>query len=409
MDTMLLRQMLVSPTTSSGFVVFDPFQGIDRESLVKEVIGVANADVDGPRYILFGVNPGGSDDKKIVGLSDSCLTTLKRAYRLVSSLVEPALDLAFIFDRIDGKLVGALEVDGCDFGPYFVALDMGEELYRGASWRRDGRDLVETNRHDLLPGQNQSAVEQSPAEMPDDIRLSIGFDDDPDCEYVNVAVPDSSAPPFAEDESADGDTKRSATIAQSLKETVSAMTTQMLKIAKSKAAAGGESHDADDTGRHIAEAARKHYFYEECAVKIDFCIRNDNDVDIENLAVEIGAPRMPGFDVADRIYTSPFDKRAADAARNIAYPDVEYRTDAIFVRTTIASLKRNDTQALFDTPLRLAIGPRAAGRKLGLRYVLRTADGRRVGDGRLKIRFGKRAGQSADEAGNADRKRAANA
>lgn len=409
MDTMLLKQMLVAPTTTSGFVVFDPFQDVDHEALVKEVIGVANAEVDGPRYILFGVNPGGSDDKKIVGLSDTSLTALKRAHRFVSSLVEPALDLAFIFDRIDGKLVGALEVDGCDFGPYFVALDLNETLYRGASWRRNGRDLVETNRHELLPGRDLPATELSAVTVPDEIRLSVGFDDDPDCEYIDVEVPDSSAPPFAEDGRAEGDTRKSATIAQSLKETVSAMTTQMLNIGRSNKAAGSESHDADDTGRHIAEAARKHYFYEECAVKIDLCIRNDNDVDIENLAVEIGVPRISGFDVADRIYTSPFDKRAAEAARKIAYPDVEYRRDAIFIRTTIASLKRNDTQALFDTPLRLAIGPKATGRKLGLQYVLRTADGRRVGDGRLKIRLGKRAAQPGVETAKADSKRAADA
>ena len=43
-------------------VVCDPFREQDQEELVKEVIGLANADVDGPRYILFGINAGAMAD-----------------------------------------------------------------------------------------------------------------------------------------------------------------------------------------------------------------------------------------------------------------------------------------------------------------------------------------------------------
>ena len=139
MDTMLLKQMLASPTTSSELLVFDPFQSFDRESLVREVIGLANASVEGPRNILFGVNPGGVNGAKVVGIPDEAIGDLKRAHRLISGLVEPLLDLAFIFDRIDGKLVGALEIDGCEFGPYFLAQDLSDELRRGACWQSDGR------------------------------------------------------------------------------------------------------------------------------------------------------------------------------------------------------------------------------------------------------------------------------
>lgn len=407
MDTMLLKQMLVAPTTSSGFVVFDAFQSVDREILVREVIGVANAQVDGPRHILFGVNPGAVEGKKIVGISETDLAELKRAHRFISSLVEPTLDLAFIFDRIDGKLVGALEIDGCDFGPYFVAQDLGDDLYRGACWQRDGRDLVEATRHDLQRGGREVTLEQSADAPPGDIVLSVGFGNDSDCKIIDVAIPDSSNPPFAADEGHSGDTTKSTNLAQSLKETVSTMTTQMLNIARSKKAGSADSSDPDATGEHIAEAARNHYFYEECAAKVDLCIRNDSDVDIEDLVVEVGAPRMPGFDVSDRIYTSPFDKRAASAASKIKYPAVEHRSDAIFVKGTIASLKGKTTQPLFETSLRLAVGPKAARRKLALQYVLRDSDGRRIGDGRLKIRFCKQSATA--EAGEQGREQVATA
>ena len=101
--------------SGAGFrVEVDPFQAFDRENLVKEVVGLANAQLEGPRHILFGVNPGGMNGN-IVGIPNDAIGDLKRAHRLISSLVEPLLDLAFIFDCINGKLVGALEIDGCEF------------------------------------------------------------------------------------------------------------------------------------------------------------------------------------------------------------------------------------------------------------------------------------------------------
>lgn len=385
MDTMLLKQMLASPTTSSELLVFDPFQAFDRESLVREVIGLANASVEGPRNILFGVNPGGVNGAKIVGIPDNAVGDLKRAHRLVSSLVEPLLHLSFIFDRIDGKLVGALEIDGCEFGPYFLAHDLSDELRRGACWQRDGRELNEIDRRALLNGHTQASVEAESEAIPDSVEVSVGFNDDPDCEFIEVTAPDCSNPPFA-DEDLSGGTSTTRTIAQTLKDTMR-LTTQLLNLAKDDQPAGDESGDVDDAGK-IAEAARKHYFFEECGAKVDLCIRNDSDTDLKNLDVEIGMPRLPGLDVADRIYTNPFDKRSASAGSHSSYPDVEHRDNAIFVRTTIGSIAANESQSLFGTSLRFAVKERALGKKLGLRYILRATDGRRLCEGRVKVRFG---------------------
>ena len=47
--TMILTQLLQQPKTSSKLLVCDPFREPGQEELLKEVIGLANADVDGPR------------------------------------------------------------------------------------------------------------------------------------------------------------------------------------------------------------------------------------------------------------------------------------------------------------------------------------------------------------------------
>jgi predicted HTH transcriptional regulator len=133
---MLLRQLIQQPIMSSKLLVCDPFHMPGENELVKEVVGLANADVDGPRHILFGVNSAGMEGKKIVGIDEDTMADLKKAHRYISELVEPVVSLAFMFDRVNGKLVGALEVDDCGEGPFVVRHDYSDELPSGKDRRR---------------------------------------------------------------------------------------------------------------------------------------------------------------------------------------------------------------------------------------------------------------------------------
>ena len=393
---MLLKQMLEAPTTSSNLVVFDPFQAFDREALIKEVIGLANSPVDGPRNILFGVNPGALNGDRIVGIPDSAVIDLKRAHRLVSTMIEPFLELAFIFDRINGKLVGTLEIGGCEFGPYFLAQDLSDELRRGVCWVREDRELRQIERRELQNGHAANDEEVVEAVTPEDVSLSVGFGNDPDCEFIEVTVPDTSDPPFAEA----GDSGDASRFTQALKDTVGTVTSRLMRIANG---GRGTAEQAEDAGKEIEQAARKHYFYEERAVKVDLCIRNESDVDIRDLNVEIALPKVAGFDVADRIYTNPFGKREEIELRRLKYPEVEHRDDSILVRHSIICVPAEKTQALFTTSLRIAVGPKARGRKVAMQYVIRGPNGKRLSDGRLKVRLGQKVNATDAAASTASR------
>lgn len=388
---MLLKQLINSAKTASNFLVYDPFGEPARWELVKEVIGLANADIDGPRAILFGINPAAVEGDGIVGISETAAAELKRAHRLVSGLIEPALDLAFIYDRINGKLVGALEIDGCEFGPYFVGQDFSDELCRGACWLREGRELRAVERADLLG--NRSPLSAAGAvPVPEEVDVRIGFNDRPDCHYLEMSIPDTSNPPFAEELE---QVRRPSTIVQAIKDTVDSVTTQIQRLAHGSSGApadGGpfrSSTDAteDEAARLFADA-QNHYYFEERAVKLELCIRNDGKAPLEDTVLELGFPRIADFDVADRLYANPFDKRSANEIKTRRYPRVENRKDAIFVRSEIAPLDAGGTQPALSCPLRMALRPGMQGRKLGIRYTLRGPDGRSLSQGQLKIRFG---------------------
>lgn len=395
---MLLKQLIESPITSSKLLVCDPFRELDQEELVMEVIGLANADVEGPRNILFGVNAGSVEGGRIVGITDGAMADLKLAHRTISELIDPALHLALIYDRINGKLVGALEIDGCDDKPYIVAKNHSERLRRGQCWTRNGRDLRAAQPGDLAVIKT-SAPKSKPASEDRAVMagkpppISVGFNGEPDCELLELAIPDSSDPPFSVDEV---QAKESMDLTKTIKEKIGTVTTRLLGL-------GGKSKQENETdgGKHVADTqvdefdeaesvladANNHYFFEEKALRLNLSVCNKGAEAIENVSIKLGFPRPTDFDVVDRLYASPFDKRSQHQARTLGYPDVDRRDDAIFVRGQIGTLAPDSPTQAFDCELRLAVGPRMHRKKLAIVYTLRGENKQTLGAGRLKIKF----------------------
>ena len=103
--------------------------------------------------------------------------------------------------------------------------------------------------------------------------------------------------------------------------------------------------------------ANNHYYFEEKAVKLNFTICNRGTRGVEDLRLELGFPKVKDFDVADRIYTSPFDKRTAAIREKAAYPKVKHVDKGIFVLRTLRALEPSSSVPALKCDLRLAVGP----------------------------------------------------
>lgn len=377
-------------------MVHDPFAAPKREALVKEVIGLANADVAGARYILFGINAAAVEGDGTVGIGEDAIAVLKKAHRLVSDLVSPTLQLAFIFDEINGKTVGALEIDGCDFGPYFVAQDYSDSLSTGECWVRDGYELRAVQRDELTAVARLDEEDDEELEsvaLPDEIDVAVGIGDDPECDFLEIPVPDTSNPPFELQETDGGAPSR----LKQVMDTVSTVTTQILRLGQG-GAAGRSDETAGDTDAEESEAADQiltdavnHYYYEEKATKLNLSILNRGEEALVGIRLELGFPQAPDFEVVDRLYTSPFDKRSAAEVANQDYPAVKCGDKGVIVRGDLGELAPARAVQAFQTPLRLAVGPGMQKRKIAVLYTLRGPQDQKIANGRLKIRFGKTA------------------
>jgi len=385
----LLQQLIQQPITSSRLVIFDPFRMPEPSELVKEVIGLANADVEGPRYILFGINPGAIDGSKVVGIKDDVAAALKKAHRVISAQIEPVVSLAFIFDRIHGKLAGALEIDGGEDGPFVPGKDFSADAAGEKTWIREGRDLRVVDISELgsvgTPGSHGEvgeAVAAEPIEIPD---IDVGFNEDPNCDVIELSIPDTSNPPFAGEKD---DTGSQTSITQTLKSAVNTMTTKLIGLAR------GRSKDEDNSSTDVVKAAQdliteaeNHYYYEEKALQLNFSVFNTGSHPVDDLHIEFGFPKIEDFDIADRVHMSPFDKSSHPATRNHGYPEVVRIDKGMIVRNKIGTLKPAVSTPALRCPIRMAVGPGAQRRKVAVLYTLRRGE-EVIGEGRLKIKFG---------------------
>ncbi len=381
---MLLNQLLQQPKTSSQMLVCDPFRVPDQEELVKEVIGLANADVDGPRYILFGVNAGAMEGGGAVGIDESAMAELKKAHRLISALIEPVVHLAFIYDKVNGKLVGALEIDGCDEGPYVVGKNFSENLSIGQCWIREGRELRAVGHTDIAPA-NKPKEDDKPTELTDPPPITVGFNDQPESKLLEMPIPDTSNPPFAGEKQK---VKEPLSLKKAIRDTIETVTTQILRLRPGyEPDLADETDDVRETKTLFADSDN-HYYFEEKALKLHLAVLNEGTESIKDVSIELGFPRLPDFEVVDRLYLSPFDKRSNHEMKNLGYPEVERRDDAIMVRNTLCTLSPGNTEQVFRTPLRMAVGPRMQKKKIAIHYTLRWQNEQIIGKGRLKIVFG---------------------
>jgi hypothetical protein len=323
----------------------------------------------------------------IVGIPESAIADLKKAHRLISALIKPVLELAFIFDIFDGKLVGALEIDGCDAAPYVVRRDFSKKLAAGQSWIREDRQLRGVDPIDLEQIRDRVRRKQTWA-------VKIGFDDQPDCELLELKIPDTSNPPSNQ---AKQQIKQTLDWKETVKDTLGTLNTRISRLLHVRQRGVEAKFDprGKDTlidlygkiGNEFSEADG-YYFFEEKALKLILTICNKGEDGLEDVSIELAFPRIQDFDVADRLYTGPDDKRTQQEIEMAGYPEVRHVKHGILARAALGYLAPNRPQQVFSCALRLAVGPTMRGRKVAIKYTLQAKNKQSLGRGRLKIKFG---------------------
>jgi len=360
--------------------------GIRR--FLKDVLAIANAAVDGPRYIVTGISYDERGNKHAHTIDRDDFSGKPSYHSLVADYIEPPLRVKYQPVTVDGKRVGVYEVSDCQDKPYMMRIDFSENLRRGDAYVRVDTSTVKLGRRQL-----QEMFEQKFRESVSHESVEVGFPGEIIHKDTQLPTADLSKMPSA---IAAGKLKQMLDIRKKFSNTGS--TTVMARLTHARLFGSDrpyEDRSAEDLMQEVTDIREKHrteddyFLYEKHVQKLQLVVHNQGDDPLENASLSLILPNHNSFYVASRLPKIPKEDQWVERgpAARASYPAVNLKDDSIHVSSALGILPTDAPVEVFETPLRVCVGHDLRGRKLGIRYSLFGSNLRSPVKGKLRLIF----------------------
>ena len=131
---------------------------------------MANASVDGRRYIITGIEVDDKGQKNVHGVDRDDFSGNPAYQSLVTDYIEPPIRVTYQRVSFGGKHVGVYEIGNCQDRPYMMRMDQSEKLRRGDAYVRRQDTIVKMGRRQL-----QELFERKFHDSVSGDRIEIGF------------------------------------------------------------------------------------------------------------------------------------------------------------------------------------------------------------------------------------------
>ncbi len=223
---------------------------------LRDVVAMANASVDGTRYIIVGAAIDKKGNKRLTSVSREDFSGKPSYQGLVTDFIEPPIRLKYKSANVDGKRIGVFEISDCQDRPYMMRADFSEKLRRGDAYMRVGDEAIKMGRkllQDLFERKFRDSVSAE--------RVEIGFPGEIIHKDFKIRTIDLDQLPSA---IASTKLKQLLDIQNSVKD--SGSTTVMARLTHARLFGSDspyENRSADELMREMAEIEKKHQFEDE--------------------------------------------------------------------------------------------------------------------------------------------------
>lgn len=357
-------------------------------AFLRDVIALANASVEGNRYIVIGVDFDLKGRKRTHQIASSDFAGKPSYQALASEFVEPAVRIRYKPVSFDGTRVGVFEIGDCQDRPYMMRIDFDERLRRGDAYKRVNDSVVKMGRRqlmDLFERKFRDAVSAGDIE--------IGFPGEIIHKELGLRTCDLSEMP-------------SALASNKLEEMLqirnmsrrSGSTTMVARLTHARLYGTQEPYVDRSTEEIMAELAdiRSKYrnqdddfLFNDRAQQLQLVVYNQGDDTLTDASLSLALPNHNSFYVADKLPPRLVnDRYVARTPDEIAdYPGVTLKDNAIQVNCFVGDIPPGAPIEVFRTPLRVCCGTDIKGRRFGIRYALNAQNLRAPATGQLKLKF----------------------
>ncbi len=374
-----------------------PYKGEQSEALLKDIMAMANAAVDGDRYIVVGVKHYPNEEREILGVDEYIDDA--SYYQLVHSNIEPDISLEYSYLSVNDKKVGYFRIFNCDDPPYMFKKD-GNKFKRGDSYIRKGTSNMRVVRSDI---NRMFQQRQTVPELAKNIEVVLVSDDKPvtTLKPWPALTPPSQKQALRIEEVIAAKEREAAEKERKEAEWLAKMQDKDNPLHKSWISGLNESPLAAFLGtpihfpgmsttyeqrtiptlkENLADVKKTYkeddlyYLYEKKAHKINFLVLNKGEQYIENCSVKIDIRRSFGFIVSNKIYRKPESSPTGfgpslslfqpASYSELNYPLVEITPQSYTISQHIGDLEHSRSTDAFKTPFRLLLPADSAGSKL---------------------------------------------
>ena len=351
---------------------------------LRDVLALANAAVDGKRYLVTGISFDENNQRRVSGVDNEDFMGKPSYQSLVADYIEPPVHIKYQPVTLQRKTVGVFEISDCRDKPYMMRIDYSETLRRGDAYVRVNDNSITMGRRQLQLLFEKKFQESVPTNL-----IEVGFPGEIVHKNLDIATTDLSSLPSA---IAAAKLRQMADVYSSPSNHGS--TTVLARLTHARlfgADSPYEAKSSTELQQEINDIEHKHrdsderFLYGENGNDIQLVIYNQGDQPIEDASLSLVLPNHNAFFVAQKLPGSL--RAAAGTSTEADYPVVNLKDDLIQVSARLGELPPNEPTFAFEIPLRICVGAQLRGRRLGIHYSVFGSNLSKPAKGKLRLVF----------------------
>lgn len=384
-----LLKIARSATPESGIQFRKDAYGNDGvRSFLRDVLALANASVEGNRYIVVGVDFDDKGRKRTYQVDSEDFSGKPSYQSLANEFIEPPIRIRYKPVSFDGNRVGVFEIGDCQDRPYMMRVDYSERLRRGDAYKRVNNAAIKMGRRQLL-----ELFERKFRDSVSAGDVEVGFPGEIIHKELTIPTCDLSKMPSA---LASNKLEEMLTIRNMSGN--SGSTTMVARLTHARLY-GTEDPYVDRSPEDILVELNQirskyrhqdyHFLFDERAERMQLVVYNQGEEPIIDASLSITLPNHNSFYVADTLPKRSINDRFVDRTPDeiASYPAVTLKDDSVSITAKIGDIPVGEPIEVFVSPLLMCVGSELRGRRFGMRYALHGQNLRAPAKGQLKIKF----------------------
>jgi hypothetical protein len=356
------------------------------ETFLRDVIAMANASVDGLRYIITGAEFDRKGRKRLFSVDNDDFTGKPPYQSLANEHIEPPIRLTYRPVTIEGERIGVYEIGDCQDRPYMMRIDFSETLRRGDAFARVKNSTVKLGRQQL-----QSLFEKKFRDSISATNIEIGFPGsiihkDHRIETCSLAGLPSAIAGSKLQELIDAKERVAASVAN----------TAVARLTHARLFGSDSPYEERSTDEIIEEMQLmelqhrdqdEQFLFSERHQDLQIVVLNQGEEALHSASLKIAMPRHAAFHVADKLPKILKNDKliARTPAEQADYPAVTLRDDSVQITAKLDDIEPGEPVEVFHVPLRICAGDALKGRRFGLQYSLFAQNLREPAKGKLRL------------------------